>query len=124
MIETLKTLNTICDLFNNRQFNVLRNMDNKLVDYILNLKYYHLKDEYLGTESDTDSTTSTKSRDYAHVFRDNIIKKFNNRCPLSGYPAEHCQACHIYEYKDCKTPEDKYSRDNGILLSPDYHFFL
>lgn len=31
------------------------------------------------------------------------------------------QECIYYKY--CVKSEDKYSRDNGILLSPDYHFF-
>ena len=134
-METLKTIDSIHELFQIKNFTELLKYDQLIVKYVLNSKFSYLIDEYNnnkdGDKHDLDQEDSDQDSDqedspnnkrlFGQLFRENILKQFNNKCPLSGYPGNLCQACHIYEYKDCDKGQDKYSRYNGILLSPNLH---
>lgn len=62
-----------------------------------------------------------KHRRGQRKFREKLIKKYNSKCALLGIHSSLCDAAHIYPYSECKSVEEKYDENNGILLSATLH---
>ena len=62
-----------------------------------------------------------KHRRGQQKFRAKLIKKYDSKCALLGIHASLCDAAHIFPYSECKTTEEKYDENNGILLSATLH---
>lgn len=62
-----------------------------------------------------------KHRKGQKKFREKIIKKYDSKCALLGIHASLCDAAHIFPYTECKTHNEKYDENNGILLSATLH---
>ena len=54
-------------------------------------------------------------------YRNSILKRYNNKCPISGHVGELADACHILERKYSLESFDKNDVYNGILLSKTLH---
>jgi hypothetical protein len=63
----------------------------------------------------------SKNRKGQSKFREQLIKKFDSKCALLGIHSKLCDAAHIFPYADCKSTNDKYNVNNGILLSATLH---
>ena len=62
-----------------------------------------------------------KHRPGQRKFREKLIKKYDSKCALLGIHASLCDAAHILPYSECKSSQDKYDENNGILLSATLH---
>jgi len=62
-----------------------------------------------------------KHRRGQRKFREKLIKKYDSKCALLGIHSSLCDAAHIYPYSECKSSEEKYDENNGILLSATLH---
>lgn len=61
-----------------------------------------------------------RNRQGQKTYRKNLIDRFSV-CPLTGVNYKLCEAAHILPYSECKNKKDKYSVNNGILLSATMH---
>ena len=61
-----------------------------------------------------------RNRQGQKTYRKNLIDRFGV-CPLTGVNYKLCEAAHILPYSECKNKKDKYSVNNGILLSATMH---
>lgn len=67
---------------------------------------------------DIDIVDDTKQRLNQSEFREQLLKKFNNKCLITGEDCEiELTACHIVPVKD----EESYDIDNGLLLRSNLH---
>ncbi len=55
-------------------------------------------------------------------FREEIIKR-DQKCTLSNYPHEMCQAAHIIPYCEC-SDDIRYDINNGLLLEAGMHLLF
>ena len=62
----------------------------------------------------------TRNRQGQRTYRKKLIERFNI-CPLTGINYKLCEAAHILPYSECKKKKDKFSVNNGILLSATMH---
>ena len=62
-----------------------------------------------------------KRRKDQRKFRDKLIKRYDSKCALLGIHASLCDAAHIFPHCECKTNNEKYDENNGILLSATLH---
>ena len=61
-----------------------------------------------------------RNRQGQRKYRNKLIDKFNI-CPLTGVNYKLCEAAHILPYSECNNKKDKFSINNGILLSATMH---
>ena len=61
-----------------------------------------------------------RNRTGQRLFREKLIQKFG-KCALEDLHPKLCEAAHILPYSDCKSKEDKYNVNNGVLLSSNMH---
>jgi predicted restriction endonuclease len=54
-------------------------------------------------------------------YRNRVLKRFDNKCPISGHISDLGEACHILERKNSLDDFDKNDVFNGILLSTTLH---
>ena len=54
-------------------------------------------------------------------YRNGVLKRYDEFCPISGHRGELSDACHILERKDSLETFDKNDVLNGILLSKTLH---
>ncbi len=53
-------------------------------------------------------------------FAAQVRRRWKNRCPLSGWSGEFCQAAHIVDFAECNEAEAA-DPDNGVLLAAHLH---
>ena len=61
-----------------------------------------------------------RNRQGQKTYRKKLIDRYGV-CPLTGVNYKLCEAAHILPYSECKNKKDKYSVNNGILLSATMH---
>ena len=99
--------------------------------YIINRDYKKLK-EYpedlilsvkllRNLDFEEDKKIDSIVRDKQSSFRNNLLKRYNKRCALTGQLEKVCEACHILPYSECHDVLKKYDVNNGILLRRDLH---
>ena len=54
-------------------------------------------------------------------YRNSVLKRYDNKCPISGHIGDLADACHILERKNSLATFDKNDIYNGILLSKTLH---
>lgn len=57
-------------------------------------------------------------------YREESLKLYNYKCPVTFFLSDRCQVCHIKEFKDCKNNQDlynKYNINNSIVLDSSIH---
>jgi predicted restriction endonuclease len=112
-----KKLDSIYNLINESRFEELMCYDKESINIVKELKF---PDISLEINNDPEfSKTFKNTRDYATLYRDNIVKKFK-LCALTNVNPYLCEAAHIFPYSDCNKNE-KHDINNGILLSCNMH---
>lgn len=54
-------------------------------------------------------------------FRNELIKRYRGKCPISGHQTDMSDACHILDYCHITSEKDKMDVYNGILMSTLLH---
>jgi len=54
------------------------------------------------------------------IFREDVIKRYNETCVITGSDISVCDVCHILPFAKCDDYE-KYDVNNGLLLRKDLH---
>ncbi len=68
--------------------------------------------------SNEEKRALVKIRTNQGFFREKLLKKFNYKCPLTGFENEAALiASHIKPWSKCKNQIEKLDQDNGILLN-------
>ena len=60
-------------------------------------------------------------RDKQSSFRNKLLKRYKNKCALTGQLEKVCEACHIIPFSECQDVFKKYDVNNGILLTRNLH---
>lgn len=118
-IETLKYLFKSNIHFNEVKYNFI----NKIIDDIkIDLEYENKTlTEIIENENES---FEKKIKRCDSKYREESLKLYNYKCPVTFFLSNRCQVCHIKEFKDCKNNQDlynKYNIKNSILLDSSIH---
>ncbi len=107
---------------NNMYSNSLKQYRNYLAVYDALLLDTHFEQyiEKSQTISKTERESIIKSRIGQGIFRENLIKKYDGRCIITGVDDKRLLVASYVKPWSVSTNEQRLSADNGLLLSPIY----
>ena len=108
---------------------VKENINNQSLTDIIN---YLLKDHTIedieiilqvefNIELEDDSKKESKDSRQDEEFKKAVKTRYNNKCIITGHNVVICDVAHIIEFSKCKTLNEKYDINNGLLLSTEMH---
>lgn len=112
MLDDIIKMEKIYKYIINKDYEKLKEYPKELIKSVKLLRHFDLEE---------DKKIEVIVRDKQSSFRNKLLKRYNNRCVLTGKLEKVCQACHILPFSECQDVFKKYDVYNGIILKADIH---